>query len=136
MPGTGSKRDLASAQLAFYSGARGVLKVLAHLIEQGNYGDMAGGSRSFGRGGRAGDVIEATDYVSRTSCSVRGQLVSRILGRLRRRAISVEIVATKPIVTVSAQVNANNVRPTAKAVAARVTARAIARMTLSQKITG
>jgi hypothetical protein len=31
-----SKRDLASTQLAFYSGARGVLKVLAYLIEHGD----------------------------------------------------------------------------------------------------
>ena len=35
--GTGGKRDLAITQLAFYSGARGVLRVLAHLIEQGEY---------------------------------------------------------------------------------------------------
>ena len=32
-----SKRELASTQLAFYSGARGVLKVLAYLIEHGDY---------------------------------------------------------------------------------------------------
>jgi hypothetical protein len=31
----GSKRDLALSQLAFYSGARGVLKVLAYMLEQG-----------------------------------------------------------------------------------------------------
>lgn len=30
-----SKRDMALAQVAFYSGARGVLKVLAHMIEHG-----------------------------------------------------------------------------------------------------
>ena len=30
--GTGGKRDLAITQLAFYSGARSVLKVLAHLM--------------------------------------------------------------------------------------------------------
>jgi hypothetical protein len=35
-----SKRDLASTQLAFYSGARGVLKVLAHLIEHGDYQEL------------------------------------------------------------------------------------------------
>jgi hypothetical protein len=35
--GTASKRELAMTQLAFYSGARGVLKVLAHLIERGEY---------------------------------------------------------------------------------------------------
>jgi hypothetical protein len=31
------KRDLMLAQLSFYSGARGVLKVLAYLIEQGEH---------------------------------------------------------------------------------------------------
>jgi hypothetical protein len=35
-----SKRDLASIQLAFYSGARGVLKVLSYLIEHGNYEEL------------------------------------------------------------------------------------------------
>jgi hypothetical protein len=35
-----SKRDLAGTQLAFYSGARGVLKVLAHLIEHGDYEEL------------------------------------------------------------------------------------------------
>jgi hypothetical protein len=34
--GTGSsKRDLALAQIGFYSGARGVLKVLDHMISEG-----------------------------------------------------------------------------------------------------
>jgi hypothetical protein len=32
-----SKRDLALAQVAFYSGARGVLKVLDHMIAEGDY---------------------------------------------------------------------------------------------------
>lgn len=35
-----SKRNLVSIQLAFYSGARGVLKVLAYLIEHGDYGEL------------------------------------------------------------------------------------------------
>jgi hypothetical protein len=35
-----SKRDLATIQLAFYSGARGVLKVLAYLIEHGDYEEL------------------------------------------------------------------------------------------------
>jgi hypothetical protein len=35
-----TKRDLASTQLAFYSGARGVLKVLAYLIEHGDYEEL------------------------------------------------------------------------------------------------
>ena len=35
-----SKRDLASIQLAFYSGARGVLKVLTYLIERGDYEEL------------------------------------------------------------------------------------------------
>ena len=32
-----SNREMANIQLAFYSGARGVLKVLAYLIEHGDY---------------------------------------------------------------------------------------------------
>jgi hypothetical protein len=32
-----SKRDLSLSQLAFYSGARGVLKVLDHMIAEGDY---------------------------------------------------------------------------------------------------
>ena len=32
-----SRRELASTHLAFYTGARGVLKVLAYLIEHGDY---------------------------------------------------------------------------------------------------
>jgi hypothetical protein len=47
--GTGSKRDLAITQLAFYSGARGVLKVLAHLIEQGEYEELHQTIRQHGR---------------------------------------------------------------------------------------
>ena len=35
-----SKRTLARTQLAFYSGARGVLKVLAYLIEHGEYEEL------------------------------------------------------------------------------------------------
>lgn len=35
--GTGGKRDLALLQVAFYSGARGVLKVLDHMIAGGDY---------------------------------------------------------------------------------------------------
>jgi len=35
-----SKRDLIRTQLAFYSGARGVLKVLAYLIEHGDYEEL------------------------------------------------------------------------------------------------
>jgi hypothetical protein len=35
-----SMRDLARTQLAFYSGARGVLKVLAYLIEHGDYEEL------------------------------------------------------------------------------------------------
>ncbi len=38
-PGS-SKRDLLRTQLAFYSGARGVLKVLAYLIERGEYEEV------------------------------------------------------------------------------------------------
>ena len=35
-----SRRELATTQLAFYSGARGVLKVLAYLIEHGDYEEL------------------------------------------------------------------------------------------------
>jgi hypothetical protein len=35
-----SKLDLAGTQLAFYSGARGVLKVLAYLIDHGDYDEL------------------------------------------------------------------------------------------------
>jgi hypothetical protein len=35
-----SKRELASIQLAFYSGARGVLKVLAYLMDHGDYEEL------------------------------------------------------------------------------------------------
>jgi hypothetical protein len=35
-----SKRELVNTQLAFYSGARGVLKVLAYLIEHGDYEEL------------------------------------------------------------------------------------------------
>jgi len=47
--GTGGKRDLAITQLAFYSGARGVLPVLAHLIEQGKYDELHQTIRRHGR---------------------------------------------------------------------------------------
>jgi len=47
--GTGGKRDLAITQLAFYSGARGVLRVLAHLIEQGEYEELHETIRRHGR---------------------------------------------------------------------------------------
>jgi hypothetical protein len=38
--GTGSKRDVVLSQAAFYSGARGVLKVLDHMIRQGEYEEL------------------------------------------------------------------------------------------------
>jgi hypothetical protein len=47
--GTGGKPDLAITQLAFYSGARGVLRVLAHLIEQGEYEELHETIRRHGR---------------------------------------------------------------------------------------
>jgi hypothetical protein len=34
------KRDVARTQLAFYSGARGVLKVLTYLTEHGDYEEL------------------------------------------------------------------------------------------------
>ena len=47
-PGS-SKRDLLRTQLAFYSGARGVLKVLAYLIERGEYEELHATIRHEGR---------------------------------------------------------------------------------------
>ena len=44
-----SKRDLARTQMAFYSGARGVLKVLAYLIEHGDYEELHETIRRQGR---------------------------------------------------------------------------------------
>jgi hypothetical protein len=35
-----SECELARTQLAFYGGARGVLRVLAYLIEQGDYEEL------------------------------------------------------------------------------------------------
>jgi hypothetical protein len=47
--GTGGKRDVAITQLAFYSGARGVLKVLAHLLEHGELEELHDTIRRHGR---------------------------------------------------------------------------------------
>jgi hypothetical protein len=47
--GTGGKRDLAITQLASYTGARGVLKVLTYLIEQGQYEERHETIRRHGR---------------------------------------------------------------------------------------
>jgi hypothetical protein len=47
--GTGGKRDVAITQLAFYSGARGVLKVLAYLLEQGELAELHQTIRHQGR---------------------------------------------------------------------------------------
>jgi hypothetical protein len=44
-----SKREMATIQLAFYSGARGVLKVLAYLIEHGDYEELHETIRRQGR---------------------------------------------------------------------------------------
>ena len=44
-----SKRDLAFAHLAFYSGARGVLRMLAHMIEHGETDAALRAIRRLGR---------------------------------------------------------------------------------------
>ena len=44
-----SKREMATIQLAFYSGARGVLKVLAYLIEHGDHDELHETIRRQGR---------------------------------------------------------------------------------------
>jgi hypothetical protein len=38
--GSHSKLDLLVAQAAFYAGARGVVRVLARLLERGDYGEL------------------------------------------------------------------------------------------------
>jgi hypothetical protein len=54
--GRSGKRDLAISHLAFYSGARGVLTVLAHLIERGDYEQL---HETIKRQGRQIDRIHA-----------------------------------------------------------------------------
>ena len=44
-----TRRDLLRAQLAFYSGARGVLKVLRYLIERGEYEELHATIKRHGR---------------------------------------------------------------------------------------
>jgi hypothetical protein len=44
-----SKRERISTQLAFYSGARGVLKVLAYLIEHSEYEELHATIKRHGR---------------------------------------------------------------------------------------
>jgi len=53
---TGSKRDLALSQVAFYSGARGVLKVLDHMIAESDYEGL---HRAIARQGRQIRKIQA-----------------------------------------------------------------------------
>ena len=59
-----SKRDLGSTQLALYSGARGVLKVLAYLMEHCDYEELHEtirrllGARTVPRVFKPRDVIE------------------------------------------------------------------------------
>jgi hypothetical protein len=47
--GTRSRRDLMLLQDAFYGGARGVLKVLAYMIEQGEQDEILGVIERHGR---------------------------------------------------------------------------------------
>jgi hypothetical protein len=54
--GTGSQRDLALSQAAFYSGARGVLKVLDYMIADGDYEGL---HRAIERHGRQIKAIQA-----------------------------------------------------------------------------
>jgi hypothetical protein len=44
-----SKRERISTQLAFYSGARGVLRVLAYLLEHGEYEELDATIEQHGR---------------------------------------------------------------------------------------
>jgi hypothetical protein len=54
--GTGSKRDLMLSQVAFYSGARGVLKVLDHMVARGDYEGL---HKAIARQGRQIKAIQA-----------------------------------------------------------------------------
>jgi hypothetical protein len=54
--GTSSKRDIALSQVAFYGGARGVLKVLDHLLEHGDDDELR---RTIQRQGRQIKAIQA-----------------------------------------------------------------------------
>ena len=49
MAGSGGKRDVVITQRAFYSGARGVLKVLAYLLERGEVDELHETIRRQGR---------------------------------------------------------------------------------------
>ena len=71
-----SKRDLARTQLAFYSGARGVLKVLAYLIE---------------RGVRRRDVIDPDSAKSPCLCHADGGTCRQETARRRRVALRGEM---------------------------------------------
>jgi hypothetical protein len=51
-----SRRDLALAQLAFYTGARAVLKVLDHMLDDG---DTEGALRTIRRFGRQLKAMQA-----------------------------------------------------------------------------
>lgn len=46
---SGSGRDMALARVAFYSGARGMLNVLAHMIERGDSDAALRTIRRFGK---------------------------------------------------------------------------------------
>ena len=49
LKGGSSQRERLNTQLAFYSGARGVLKVLAYLMERGDYEELHNTIRREGR---------------------------------------------------------------------------------------
>jgi hypothetical protein len=63
--GTGGKRELAISHLAFYSGARGVLTVLAHLIERGEHEEL---HEIIKRQGRQIERIQARPPRGRRRC--------------------------------------------------------------------
>jgi hypothetical protein len=93
-----SKRDLARTQLAFYSGARGVLKVLAYLIEHGDYEELHETIKRYGRqferferGVRRRDVIDPDSAKSLCLCHADGGTCRQEAARRRRVALRGEM---------------------------------------------
>jgi hypothetical protein len=72
--GTGGKRDLAISHLAFYSGARGVLKVLAYLIDAGRVRGAARNHQATGTADRedSGAASARAAALNRTAALLPG----------------------------------------------------------------
>jgi hypothetical protein len=90
--------DLARTQLGFYSGARGVLKVLAYLIEHGDYEELHETIKRYGRqierferGVRRRDVIDPDSAKSPCLCHADGGTCRQETARRRRVALRGEM---------------------------------------------